>query len=48
MLNYDFGAPNIDLFSNDNCDNCNVFIVSRIYEINVFAIKFLQNIIRFA
>ena len=41
MMNYDFGAPNIDLFSNDNCNDYTFFTF---HEINFFAIKFLQNI----
>ena len=38
MMNYDFGAPNIDLFSNANC---NVYKVFDMFEINVFAMRVL-------
>ena len=41
MINHDFGAPNINLFSNDNFY---AYLVFTFHEINVLAMKFLQNI----
>ena len=41
MINYDFGAPNINLFSNDNCF---AYLVFTSHEINALAMKVLQNI----
>ena len=40
-MNYDFGAPNINLFSNESCND---YIFITYHEINFFAIKFWQNI----